>query len=89
MSQSLLLQSVGNVNNDVELEAAVAALDAICAQIDFVRGLRECSNADAQLDVARHNLVSFTISVPCYTPDIPWDPNTLRPPGIAQLCIKS
>ncbi|CAL8465161.1 g4696 [Coccomyxa elongata] len=48
--------TVGNVNNDVELEAAVAALDAICAQIDFVRGLRECSNAEAQLDVARHNL---------------------------------
>ncbi|BDA50767.1 probable E3 ubiquitin-protein ligase SHPRH [Coccomyxa sp. Obi] len=48
--------TVGSVNNDVELEAAVAALDAICAQIDFVRGLRECSNAEAQLDVARHNL---------------------------------
>ena len=45
------------VNRDVEPEAAVAALDAICAQIDFVRGLRECSHADAQLDVARHNLV--------------------------------
>lgn len=59
----MFLHLVGNVNSDVELEAAVAALDAICAQIDFVRGLRECSNAEAQLDVARHNLVPLTKSI--------------------------
>ncbi len=47
---------------DNDLEAAIAALDAVCAQLDFVRGVRERHTAEVQLEVARHNLVRSAVS---------------------------
>ncbi|EIE20408.1 hypothetical protein COCSUDRAFT_67348 [Coccomyxa subellipsoidea C-169] len=46
----------GFMAQDNDLEAAIAALDAVCAQLDFVRGVRERHTAEVQLEVARHNL---------------------------------
>ena len=41
------------------LAAATAALEAVCAQLDFVRSLRELYSAELAAHVASYNLVSF------------------------------
>lgn len=46
-------------------EAAAAALEAVCTQLEFVRGLRERHTMQLQLDIDRYNLVrlSFASSI--------------------------
>lgn len=52
-----VMKTGGNPLRDAVPEAAAAALDAVCAQLDYVRALRECQSAQIHLDIARHNLV--------------------------------
>ena len=40
------------------LSASTAALEAVCAQLDFVRSLRELYSAELAAHVAAYNLVS-------------------------------
>ena len=48
------------------LAAATAALEAVCAQLDFVRSLRELYSAELAAHVASYNLVGF-----CKPPSLP------------------
>jgi len=43
------------------LHAATAALEAVCAQLEFVRSLRELYSAELAAHVAGYNLVSSSI----------------------------
>ena len=50
----------GILSDDNDPEAAIAALEAVCAQLDFLRGLRERHAAEKLLEIDRHNLVRHT-----------------------------
>jgi len=43
------------------LHAATAALEAVCAQLEFVRSLRELYSAELAAHVAGYNLVSSSV----------------------------
>ena len=45
--------------------AALAALEACACQLELVRSLRECYNAELQADVAAYNLVSRAMHQQC------------------------
>ena len=59
------------------LLAATAALEAVCAQLDFVRSLRELYSAELAAHVASYNLVSALQALAA--------PESLSPAAVAQL----